>query len=170
MSWLLLAFWTMSFSPSAAAAACVSLVSDSEAGFFGLTRSPITAAFGASSCSNSSRLGASVLYRKVVPVTLPPGRLRLETRPSLTASPPIENTIGMVAVAGFGGKWRRRALDRNDHGHPAANQVGRQCWQSVEATLRPAVFDRDVAALDIAGFVEASPDARQVGWLHGPCR
>ena len=60
ISWLLLAFWTMSFSPSARAAACVSLVSDSEAGFFGLTRSPITAAFGTSSCSNSSRLGASV--------------------------------------------------------------------------------------------------------------
>ena len=34
MSWLLLACWTMSFSPSARAAACVSLVSDSEAGFF----------------------------------------------------------------------------------------------------------------------------------------
>jgi hypothetical protein len=37
ISWLLLAFWTKSFSPSARAAACVSLVSDSEAGFFGLT-------------------------------------------------------------------------------------------------------------------------------------
>src|SRR5262249_1563406 len=55
MSWLLLACWTMSFSPSARDAACVSLVSDSEAGFFGLTRSPITAAFGTSSWSNSSR-------------------------------------------------------------------------------------------------------------------
>src|SRR5262249_33532795 len=54
---------------------------------------------GQRSCSNSSRLGASVLYRKLVPVTLPPGRLMLETRPSLTGSPPIEKTIGMVAVA-----------------------------------------------------------------------
>src|SRR5262249_31031122 len=59
---------------------------------------------------------------------------------------------------GFGGKWRRRALDCNDHSHPAANQVTGQCWQSVEATLGPAIFDRDVAALDIASFVETSPD------------
>jgi len=85
-------------SPSARAAACTSVVSDWEAGFFGLTSKPITVALGTSSCSNSSRLGASVLYRKLVPVTLPPGRLRLDTRPSLTASPPIEKTIGMVAV------------------------------------------------------------------------
>src|SRR5262249_29091893 len=98
MSRLLVAFWTMIVSPSARAAACTSVVSDWEAGFFGFTSKPITVALGTSSCSNSSRLGASVLYRKLVPVTLPPGRLRLDTRPSLTASPPIEKTIGMVAV------------------------------------------------------------------------
>src|SRR5262249_49570189 len=52
----------------------------------------------------------------------------------------------------------RRALDCNDHGHSAANQVGGECWQSVETTFGPAIFDRDVAAFDIAGFVETSPD------------
>src|SRR5262249_16693278 len=129
MSWLLLAFWTMSFSPSARAAACVSLISDSEAGFFGLIRSPITAAFGTSSWSNSSRLGASVLYRKVVPVILPPGRLRLETRPSLTASPPIEKTIGMVAPlislpAARQGHRKDRALAwLARHGHVATHHA-----------------------------------------------
>src|SRR5262249_47449914 len=59
---------------------------------------------------------------------------------------------------GFGGKWRCRALDRNNHGHAAANQVGGLCWQSFETTLGPAIFDRHVAALDIAGFVETLPD------------
>jgi hypothetical protein len=36
---------------------------------------------------------------KVTPVTLPPGLLRLATRPSSTGSPPMVNTIGMAAVA-----------------------------------------------------------------------
>jgi hypothetical protein len=34
-------------------------------------------------------------------VMLPPGRLRLETRPRLTGSPPVVNTIGIVVVAAF---------------------------------------------------------------------
>ena len=36
---------------------------------------------------------------KLTPVTLPPGRLRLATRPSLTGSPPVAKTIGIVVVA-----------------------------------------------------------------------
>jgi hypothetical protein len=39
------------------------------------------------------------LDKAITPVTLPPGRLKLETRPSLTGSPPVVKTIGMVAVA-----------------------------------------------------------------------
>src|SRR5262249_6303340 len=58
----------------------------------------------------------------------------------------------------FGRERRRGALDRNDYGHLAANQIGRQRRQSVQLTFRPAVLHCDVAALEIAGFVEASPD------------
>jgi len=36
---------------------------------------------------------------KTTPVTLPPGRLRLATRPSLTGSLPVPKTIGTVVVA-----------------------------------------------------------------------
>jgi hypothetical protein len=35
---------------------------------------------------------------KTTPVTLPPGRFRLATRPSLTGSLPVVNTIGIVVV------------------------------------------------------------------------
>src|SRR5262249_44069502 len=35
----------------------------------------------------------------VVPVTFPPGRLRLATSPDLTGSLPVANTIGIVLVA-----------------------------------------------------------------------
>jgi hypothetical protein len=35
------------------------------------------------------------------PVTLPPGRFRLATRPSWTGSAAVSNTIGTVVVAAF---------------------------------------------------------------------
>jgi hypothetical protein len=41
------------------------------------------------------------LVNKVKPVALPPGRLKLMTRPALTGSPPMPNTIGIVEVACF---------------------------------------------------------------------
>src|SRR6516165_6203881 len=78
---------------------CVSVVWDSEVGFAGLTRKPTIFALGTSSRSNSSRFAPSEVTRKVTPVTLPPGRLRLETRPISTGSAPVAKTIGMVLVA-----------------------------------------------------------------------
>src|SRR5262245_49548572 len=73
----------------------------SEVGFAGLTRKPMTVVLGTSSRSNSNRFAARAVTRKVTPVTLPPGRLRLATRPRPIGSAPIANTIGMVAVAVF---------------------------------------------------------------------
>ena len=40
---------------------------------------------------------------------------------------------------------------RGDHGDLSANQFGRQLWQSIDLIVGPAVFDRDILALDIAG-------------------
>jgi hypothetical protein len=79
----------------------------------------MTVAVGRSSCSNSSRFGATTAFNWVTPVTLPPGRLRLARRPNRTASPPISKTIGMVVV-GSG---------RGNHGHLTMNQIGHQCRQ-----------------------------------------
>src|SRR5262245_57663712 len=50
---------------------------------------------------STSRFAVSSTPRMVTPVTLPPGRLRLGTRPSATGSPPVTKTIGMVVVAAF---------------------------------------------------------------------
>ena len=44
-------------------------------------------------------LGPSWLLMKVIPVTLPPGRLRLATNPYWTGSLPFANTSGMFEVA-----------------------------------------------------------------------
>ena len=63
--------------------------------------------------------------RRLTPVRLPPGRLRLATRPSLTGSAPIVKTIGMVVVAALATDAPRRA-GCDDHSHPQTNEFGRQ--------------------------------------------
>jgi hypothetical protein len=85
--------------PMARAPVSISFVSEAAFGLFGLTNRPMTVALGTSSLINSIRLGASRLARMVTPVTLPPGRLRLATRPIFTGSVPAVNTIGIVVVA-----------------------------------------------------------------------
>ena len=56
-------------------------------------------ALGASSCSRPKRFAVTSVRRTLIPVALPPGRARVETRPSLTGSSPTPNTIGIVVVA-----------------------------------------------------------------------
>src|SRR5262249_48176991 len=71
----------------------------------------------------------------------------------------------------FGRERRRSALDRNDHGYLAANQIGRQRRQSVQLTLRPAVLHCDIAALDIVGFFETLPDrVERAGFTIGAAK
>jgi hypothetical protein len=43
----------------------------------------MTRAVGTNSCSSSTRFGATSTFNWVAPVTLPPGRFRLATKPSL---------------------------------------------------------------------------------------
>src|SRR5262249_46890428 len=47
----------------------------------------------------SEPLGAQPGRNTLTPVALPPGRLRLATRPTLTGSSPVVKTIGTVVVA-----------------------------------------------------------------------
>src|SRR5262249_9479141 len=67
----------------------------------GMDRYPTLIASGTSSHKRSSRLPASSLVRNVIPVILPPGRLRLVTRSYLTGSSASVKTIGIVEVASF---------------------------------------------------------------------
>ena len=100
-------------------------------------------------------LRRQLALRKLMPVRLPPGRARLATRPSLTGSSPTTKTMGIVVVAALAAKCRSGAADRGDHGDLSANQFGRQRRQPIDLTFGPAVFDRHVLALDIAGFLQA---------------
>ena len=94
-------------------------------------------------------------------MTLPPGRLRLATRPSATGSPPMVNTIGMVVVAALAA-IAAGVASRDDDGHPPADQIGCQVRQPVVLSVRPAVFDRDVMALDKAGLAQTFAERRHV--------
>jgi hypothetical protein len=54
--------------------------------------------------SSSRRFAANADVRMAAPVTLPPGRPKLATKPFLMGSPPATNTIGIVVM--YVGPWR----------------------------------------------------------------
>jgi hypothetical protein len=54
----------------------------------------------------------------------------------------------------FGRERPLHAAWCGDDRHPAADQIGRQFRQPIVLILRPAVLDRHVLALDVAGFVQ----------------
>src|SRR5262249_4805332 len=109
----------------------------------------MTLAAGTSSCSNSSRFGATSTLIMVVPVALPPGRLRLVTSPARIGSAAVAKTMGMVVVAVFAASAAGVVVAANQ-GHLTMNQVGRQCGQSFVLIPGEAIFDRDVLTLDKA--------------------
>ena len=121
----------------------------------GLTSTAIRAAFGTSSCRSPSRLATSSWTKKLMPVALPPGRLKLATRPSLTGSSPMPKTIGIVVGRSFCGKRSGVlpgvAITATRRWTKSAMSAGRRSyWPS-----SPVVFHRHVLAFDITGFVEA---------------
>ena len=58
----------------------------------------------------------------------------------------------------------QRAAVVDDHVDLAADEIGGQCGQPIIAALRPAVFDRHVLSLDIAGFAQSLAERG-----HGRC-
>ena len=98
----LLACKTWSCSPRAWAAACeMRETGSARAGTAGLTRRAMMVAEGNSSCSSSSLFGATSMFRLVTPVTLPPGRLRLATSPTLDWVGPDPEDDWNARVAAF---------------------------------------------------------------------
>src|SRR5262249_35105235 len=106
----------------------------------------IVVALGTSSCSSSTCLAPNALPRKLTPVTLPPGWLRLVTRPSPMGSSPVANTIGTVEVTAFAAD--AAVTLQTITANLPADQLGYQPRQLIIATLGRAKFDRDVVSLD----------------------
>src|SRR5262245_38949236 len=87
------------FLPDSQSRACSSETKGFVRGHLGSTITAMRAVPGRSSRKSPSCFAVSSTDMKLTPVTLPPGRLRLATRPSLIGSPPVTKTIGTVVVA-----------------------------------------------------------------------
>ena len=118
-------------------------------------------------------LGPKLPAKTRDPVALPPGRLRLATRPVVTGSPVALKTIGIVAGCGFD-RERRIQGCCDDDAHSAADKLGRQFRHPTTFIVRPGVFDGHVAALDVARFAQAFAECRhkigtrlrRAGWKY----
>jgi hypothetical protein len=79
--------------------------------------------------------------------------------PPLHKSQRLYSITSSATESSDGGRW---TSVRYDHGDPSANQLGRQRRQPVKLILRPAVLDRHVLALDIAGVFQALAKCTQL--------
>ena len=93
---------------------------------------------------------------------LAPGRLRLATNRVARCHKDDRYSRGR----GLRSERRGSARDRDNHGHLAVNEIGQQRWKSIVLILRPAVFDRYVLALDIAGFAQTLTERAQTAREH----
>src|SRR6516165_4145861 len=155
-----LALRTSNCRPSVRAASFPSLCIRADSGSFGFTNIAITAALGTSSCSRPSALPAIKLLNQLTPVTLPPGPVqathvalpdRVSARREYDGNSPGRRR---------GSQYRSATSCRGDHGHLAADQIGRKGRQSIVLIFCKTVFDCDVAAIDIAGFTQTAAEGR----------
>ena len=121
----------------------------------------MTASLGASSCNSPSCLAAKSPTVWTTPVTLPPGRLRLTTKPVLTGSKTGGEDDRDRRSGRFGD--RRRKSVGHDHGDLAADELRRHRRKPIIPILGKAILDSDVLPLDKSGLVQALPEcANQV--------
>src|SRR5262249_9691905 len=158
-----LALRTEICSPRPRAASGISRnVASAMGGLAGLTSTAMRTALGTRSCSRPSRLAITSATKKLMPVTLPPGRARLVTRPNFTGSSTTQITWGR------GGRSfckRRSSEGRGDHGHAAADEIGDDRRHAIVLAFKPMVLHHHVLALDIAGLVKAFTE--RSGWARG---
>jgi hypothetical protein len=91
----------------------------------------------------------------VTPVALRPGRFRLETRPDLTGSDAVKNTIGMVLVAPFAIKVAASPLTVKMTATCSPNKIDHHPRQSLHLSFGPPNFDGDVLAVGEPHLCEA---------------
>src|SRR5262249_15393008 len=107
---------------------------------------------GTISRKSSSRLPARSGAWTERPVTLPPGRARLVTRPVPSGSVATPNTIGNTGGCLFG---REDCTSRRDNDIDLEpDELGGDFAIALIATFCPAILDRDGAALDPAKFAQ----------------
>ena len=117
-------------------------------------RTPTRTSLGTASLSISSLLLFSSVAKVESPVTLPPGRARLATRPAPTGSPAIAITMGIVVVARLaanaGGVVRHDQINLRRTSPPQA--------QAGPFALSKPVLDGNVLSLDPSKLAQLLPE------------
>jgi hypothetical protein len=104
-------------------------------GLVGFTSTPIGAVPGTNWCNISNCFETREFAKKLTPVRLPPGRLKLSTSLNSTGSPPVTKTIGMNELRGALGNPVRFIL--------TAGQVNDIC--QAEGLIRGPSFENLLA-------------------------
>ena len=116
----------------------------------------IVRAFGTISHNKPNFFASKIDVAVIKPVTLPSGRLKLETRPDFTGSLLAMMRIGMVEVADF-------AACALISPPPASSTRTRRCTRSLAAlemvvcAPRPPILDHHTLVLDKPCVVQALP-------------
>ena len=120
-------------------------------------RSPTRASLGTASLSISSLLVFSSAAKPESPVTLPPGRARLATKPAPTGSPAFAITMGMVVVAFFAAN-AGGVPSNHDQINLKTNQVRRKLRQALKLLLGKPVLDGDILSLYPSKLAQLLPE------------
>ena len=120
-------------------------------------RSPTRASLGTASLSISSLLVFSSVAKLESPVTLPPGRARLATKPAPTGSAALVITMGMVVVAFFAANAGWLSCD-HDQINLKTNQVRRKLRQALILLLGKPVLDGDIFSLNPSKLAQLLPE------------
>ena len=106
-----------------------------------------------------------------MPVTLPPGRARLSTKPASTGSDPAPTiTMGIVLVAFLAATDQRRPSCYHDDINLETHQLGRKLREPIELSLRISVLDGDVLSFYVAKLAQSLPNYLGTGgvtsWIN----
>ena len=99
--------------------------------------------------SSCIRLPTISVFIMLGPVTLPPGRARLATRPRPTGSPSSAITMGIVEVASFAA-LAEPLVGGHDDIHLELNQFYGKLGRPLLLSLGIAIYQHEVFAFDVA--------------------
>ena len=98
----------------------------------------------------------------LMPVALPPGRLKTGNQTHFYRVRPNDEHNGNCRCSRFGGKRCRSADRSDDDGCSTSNQVCGQRRQGLVAAFSPTILDRYILSVDVSGFVQALVKCRDV--------
>src|SRR5262249_21333801 len=126
---------------------------------------PMRTVRGAISLSTSPHFAAKPYSQRANPVTLPPGRAGLATRPAATGSLTCANTIGKVLAVLQRHHGRLIAGETSIRPHP--HEFGSEASQALVIPAWPALLDVDIVTFDPPEILQAPAECRHAELAFG---